>query len=1107
MTPSRRTFLGTSSLLPRFLSLCALGVAALAFTVLTAAPAAAAGSPQWQVELIGQPTNFDSSSSEDGYFIKITNVGDAPSTNAPIVVSDTLPIGVTATSLEFITEFANEPQLCTTVPLRCEYTVGKSIPGKGPLPRVQPGDSMLLLVRVAVSAEAMSPLTNSVSVSGGGVLDTSASTTNYLSSASPPFGFQGFELSARNRDASPFTQAGAHPYQLNLSAYLNTNSDVNRLVEATSGGGTYPLYFPVEEPRDISVDFPPGLIGNPLSVPRCTLAKFWAEGCPASSQIGTVTVNVNAFRHSTFPGVFITTPFYNLAPEVGHAASFGFLVFRAIPFILSSSVRTGGSYAVQSIQEGIAGVLPTSFSLTLWGVPADPRHDPQRGQECGLVTGTECEEGGLSSGISEPRPFLTMPTNCTAASPTAEVSADSWQSPGVFQGASASMPATDGCEAVPFEPTLEAQPTTTHADSPSGLDVDLHIPQQEESPEGVATSDLKDATVTLPAGIKVNPSSAAGLKGCSEAQIGYRPATTAPLEFSPGHAECPDASKLGKVEIDTPLLDHPLPGAVYLAQPNANPFGSLLALYIVIDDPLSGVIVKLAGKVIPDPHTGQLSATFEENPQLPFEDFHLHFFPGAQGALRTPATCATFTTTAALTPWSAPTAPSTPSDQFAVTGPAQGGSCPHSATEEENAPRFHAGTESPQAGIYSPFSLRLVREDGSQELAAIDTTLPPGLSGKLAGIPYCPPPALAAASNHSGAAEQAAPSCPAASQVGSVEVGAGAGPDPFYVTGQAYLAGPYKGAPLSLAIITPALAGPFDLGTVVVRTALYVNPETAQIHAVSDPIPTILQGIPLDVRSVTLKMNRPNFTLNPTSCNELAFSGSALSALGAATPLTERFQLAGCATLPFKPKLALSLKGATHRTGHPALKAVLTMPPGNANIARAQVTLPPSELLDNAHLNNICTKVQFAANQCPASSVYGHARAITPLLDAPLEGPVYLRSAIAGHNLPDLVADLGGQIEVALVGKVDTGKGGGLRNTFEAVPDAPVSKFVLEMQGAGKGLIQNSTNICARPQRAVVAFTAQNGKLSDTEPKVKVSCPKHGKGKHPAKPHRHGGHR
>jgi hypothetical protein len=452
-----------------------------------------------------------------------------------------------------------------------------------------------------------------------------------------------------------------------------------------------------------------------------------------------------------------------------------------------------------------------------------------------------------------------------------------------------------------------------------------------------------------------------------------------------------------------------------------------------------------------------------------------------------------------MTPFSAPeSGPSaTPTSTFETTEAEHGGACPTSASQEPNAPRLRAGTETPQAGAYSPFSLKLVREDGSQEVTGVESTLPQGLIAKVAGIPYCADAAIAAAAAKTGAEEQANPSCPAASEVGTVEVGAGAGPTPIYVTGHAYLAGPYKGAPLSLAIITPAVAGPFDLGDVAVRVALYVDPETAQIRAVSDPIPHILQGIPLDVRSVTMKLSRSRFTRNPTSCEELHFTGMATSLLGTTSALQQRFQVGGCAALPFKPKLALKLHGAPHRGAHPALKAILRMPEGGANIASAEVSLPRTELLDQGHLNNVCTRVQLSAHACPPDSVYGYARASTPLLDKPLEGPVYLGTGY-GHKLPDLVADLNGQIEVLLHGKVDTDSAGGLRNTFEVVPDAPVSEFVLSLQGGKKGLLQNSTNICTHPQHASAIFSGQNGKSVELAPPLQIRCKgkRHGKRRH-----------
>jgi hypothetical protein len=410
----------------------------------------------------------------------------------------------------------------------------------------------------------------------------------------------------------------------------------------------------------------------------------------------------------------------------------------------------------------------------------------------------------------------------------------------------------------------------------------------------------------------------------------------------------------------------------------------------------------------------------------------------------------------------------------------------------------------PSAGAYTPFNLKLTRTDGTQLLNGIDTVLPPGLTGKLAGIPYCPEANLAVAAARSnpseGAIEQQSPSCPLASEVGTVNIGAGAGPTPVYVQGHAYLAGPYKGAPLSLAIVTPAVTGPFDLGVVVVRTALNVNLETAQIHAVSDSFPTILHGIPLDLRSVSLSLSRPSFTLNPTSCNKMTVLGLISSPSAPATQVQSPFQVGGCTALAFKPRLKLSLKGATKRTGHPALKAVLTYPPGSsANIAKAQVSLPHSEFLDQSNIGTVCTQPELKAQACPAKSIYGKAKAWTPLLDKPLEGPVYLGVGY-GHKLPDLVADLNGQIRVLLNGKVDTDAQNGLRNTFETVPDAPVTKFVLEMQGGPKkGLLVNSEDICRKQQRVGIQFTGQNGKVENLNPKIGNSCgakKKKGKSKH-----------
>jgi hypothetical protein len=442
-----------------------------------------------------------------------------------------------------------------------------------------------------------------------------------------------------------------------------------------------------------------------------------------------------------------------------------------------------------------------------------------------------------------------------------------------------------------------------------------------------------------------------------------------------------------------------------------------------------------------------------------------------------------------MTPWSAPASgPSVVRDaSFGITQGANGSACVEQAADLPFSPTFDAGTLNPKAGEFAPMVINLDRADGSQEFSSVTVSPPDGLIGKLAGIPYCADAALATAAAKTGKQELADPSCPAASQVGTADVGAGAGPSPYFTQGKAYLAGAYRGAPLSLAIITPAVAGPYDLGTVVVRTALHVNPTTARITAESDPFPRILQGIPLDVRSISLRLDRPNFTLNPTDCSPAAFSGSASSVLGKTSPLSKGFQVSGCKNLKFGPKLKLRFSGGMKRSGHPALRSVLTMPPNGANIARAAVTLPPTQQIDNAHIQNPCTRVQFAVDQCPKGSILGYAKAFSPLLDKPLEGRVYFRSNGGERLLPDIVADLRGQINVVLVGAVDTSRRS-IRTTFQTVPDAPVSKFILTLKGGKQGLLVNNRNFCARPYRAQVKFLAQSGKEVLRKPRIGSSC-------------------
>jgi hypothetical protein len=558
-------------------------------------------------------------------------------------------------------------------------------------------------------------------------------------------------------------------------------------------------------------------------------------------------------------------------------------------------------------------------------------------------------------------------------------------------------------------------------------------------------------------------------------------------QFNPAPAACPDASKIGIARIDSPaVLDHPIFGDVYLASPRRNPFGSLLAIYVTATDLASGIVVKVPGRIETDPASGRLLATFTEAPQLPFEDLRLEFFKGTAAPLKTGLACGTYAVQTELTPWGAPeTAVSRPGDAFAISKGAGGAACVTTPAAAPDQTRFEAGTVDPSAGIYSPFVLKLIRPDGSRLLSAIDTTLPTGLLAKLAGIPLCSDASIAAAAGRTAAQEQGSSSCPAASRVGSVAVGAGAGPSPYNLSGSAFLSGPYRGAPLSLAIVTPVLAGAFDLGTVVVRASLSVDSQNLRVHAVSDPLPTTLQGIPLDLRSLVLNLDAPGFTKNPTSCNGLAFSGLQ----------NGRFQVGDCRKLAFKPKLELALKGGTKPGAHPALKATLSFPAkGNsANVAGASLTLPKALRLDKARIKATCSPAQFASGTCPAASVYGSAKASTPLLAAPLQGPVYLRRGSAKAPA-ELIADLGGPFDVVISGRLEATKAGVVSANFEDLPDAPISKFVLEMAGAKQGLLRSAVNLCARPGKATVALDGHNGVGNEQSTPVTSSCKKAGKG-------------
>ncbi len=1050
-------------LLRRAAPLCVLAAVGAWVTFASSAIAATA-EPAWTITIMSGPTNFapGDHTGRDTYLVTATNSGGAPTSPGAIKFVDTLPAAVTLETeekgpLEELTgiDEAGNPRFsihegtCKAgPPIECEDLQEKSL--------VQPGESVQMNIPVDVASNAPSSVLNSVSVSGGGALSASASVSTEISASPVAFGFlanaHGFDGAVSDANGSTPTQAGAHPYQTTLSFVLNNNLNPQSHRLAAAG-----------EPKNVTANLPVGFIVDPnATATKCTEVQLETDlaggGCPDSSQVGTVRVTAGQFRYPSFQ----TARLYNMVAPHGWPADLGFDALGLGIYVhLRGLVRTGGDYGLSATSNDILqeGQL-LGFSATLWGDPSDPSHDAVRGQ---------CFRGGanqgtLCPGVSTNTALLTLPTKCSGPL-TTTIEAESWQEPNKFipdsfeSHDSATPPnpvGVSGCQALDFSPSITVKPDTTAAESPSGLKVDLHIPQNE-TPNGLAEANLKDAVVALPPGMTVNPSEANGLQACSPAQIDLH---------GPGAANCPDASKIGSVEVGTPLLDHPLPGSVYLAAQGDNPFSSLLAIYIAIDDPVTGVVVKLAGHVEANPVTGQLTTIFANNPQLPFSDFKLSFFGGPRAPLITPAGCGIYTTTTSLTPWSE-TPAVTPADTFPITTGCGGGF----------APSFSAGTKSNQAAGYSPFTVTFSRQDREQRLRGITVRTSPGLLGKIAGIPQCPE------------TQANAGTCSAQSQIGSAAAGAGAGPEPFFVPGAGqpanpvYLTGPYKGAPFGLSIVTHALAGPFDLGNVVVRAAIYVDPHTAVLTVVSDPLPTILQGIPLDIRTVNVMIDRPEFMFNPTSCDPMQIAATLTSLGGASTPVSSHFQAAGCSSLTFNPSFRVSTKAKTSKAGGASLDVKVAAQPGEANIHKVNVSLPlalPSRLTT---LHKACTEKQFAINPagCPEGSFVGVATAHTPVLNVPLTGPAILVSH-GGEAFPDLDILLQGEgILIDLVGNTNIKKGITF-SRFETVPDAPISSFELKLPEGPHSILTATGNLC-KPTKTI-------------EVRKRVLVPNHGHPKH-----------
>jgi hypothetical protein len=822
---------------------------------------------------------------------------------------------------------------------------------------------------------------------------------------------------------------------------------------------------PFAKTRDIEVHLPPGMIGNPQGIPRCTIAQLGDvplnSECPVDSQVGVTDVSVSAPLNGTF-----TEPIYNMAPPSGNSdivARFGFYAVL-YPAFINVRVDPTDYSLVASIEGAPSGADFLEASTTLWGVPAADSHDELRLTPEEAVH-SELPKGGRPSNLPE-APFLSNPTDCSLTRQIS-VTARSYQLPNQPSTMSAPFPQITGCGKLTFEPTFKITPTNPEAAAPTGIDATLTIPQ-DETPNGRATSTVRAAVVELPDGFAINPAAGDGLEACSSDQVGFGKNEA---------AHCPDGAKIGSVEVEVPALENTLHGAVYQRTPEN---GELFRFWVVTDE--QGVHLKLPAEIEPDPEDGQITTLFlgiptlEGLPQVPFSQLRLHVFGGPKAPVSTPNTCGTYDSLFAFIPWSG--------------GPVAVGGAPMQITSGCGKGGFNpgmvAGTEKAFGGSFSPFSFVLTRNDGEANPRTIDLHLPQGLLAKLGGVPLC------------SDADAATGSCPASSQIGKVAAAAGVGDAPLWIPqpGKAptavYLAGPYKGAPYSVVSVVPAQAGPFDLGLVVNRAGIYVDPETALATIKTDPLPQILEGVPVSYRTLNVGIDRPEFTLNPTDCSAKTIRAQITAANGATAEPTDSFQATNCAKLGYRPKLRLRFKGSTRRTGNPAISATLTQKAGQANTRAAVILLPEGEFIDNAHINNPCTRVQFNAGVCPASSILGHVKATSPLLSSPLEGPVYFRSNGGERELPDLVADLNGQIHITLVGFIDSKKSGPetsrVRTRFLSVPDAPVSKFQISFYGGKKGLIENSVDLCRHKRRASFEFRGQNGRKELSNPFVAVKC-------------------
>jgi hypothetical protein len=1052
-------------------------------------------SAEYDVNASLSPQAVAEATKSNVYVLTVRDSGSAPTNGSPITIVDTLPEGLTAVyvqakeSRELVSGLeegwpGEEPELsCSLLTVSCVY--------EKPL---APGEVLRMRVYVNVAGGTGSPVANAASVSGGGAPQASTVQSNPVGtaaqSAAVPFGFESFGDQIAGAGGLADTQAGDHPFETTVSFMSNTAYMEAPGQNGVLGvpGGTRP-----GEPgiiKDFVTDLPPGFVGDPQATPKCPQVSLSLVGfepgtlqCPANTQIGVAVVYRGAGRGLTGPRIgdrnaslteVITVPVYNVQPEAGYPAQFAFTVDGVVVTLhvnVSEETNYGVRVIVSDIPETAAVV---GSSVTFFGTPtSDPNFNSMR---VGL---------GESSTA-----FLDNPTGCTDEPQVAKVSMDTWEHPGSWLANGApdlsdprwasttttAFPSLTGCNLLQFNPAIELLPDTSQADEPSGMTVNLRVPQAAQAAPLLVTPELKNATVTLPAGLSISPSAAEGLAGCSDAQIALELAT-------PG--ACPLASEIGTVQIATPLLTEPLQGRLFLGQPKCDPCssadasdGNMFRLFLEASG--SGVVIKKQGTIYANPSTGQLTTVFTDNPQVPFSDLQLHFKSGLRAPLATPQTCGTYTTTADLTPWSTPITPDAYSiSPFNVDWDGHGGACPSTLPF---APYFSAGTSNSNAGQFSPLTVTFGREDREQDLAAIQVTTPPGLLGTLTGIPLC------------GEPQADLGTCSEASKIGSMTVAAGPGGHPFYEKGSLYLTGPYRGAPFGLSIVVPTIAGPFNLGNVVVRAQIDVNPNTAALTVTSDPLPQIIDGIPLRLRTANVTVDRPGFIFNPTNCAQQQITATVTGAQGATSHVSAPFAVSGCKGLGFGPKFSVYTQGHTSRTDGASLDVKLAFPPGaSSNISHVRVELPKQLPARLTTLQKACPAATFEVNpaSCPSQSLVGVAKATTPVLPTPLIGPAYFVSH-GGEAFPNLIVVLQGYgVRIDLIGDTFISKAGITSSTFTNVPDVTVSSFELYLPEGPYSALAANGNLCKQKLTLPSTFTAQDGaKKQESTPVHVTGCSK-----------------